>query len=454
MDANNRAEKRPAIHYIDGDLSVRVTWDSTAANSLVNANPGAGQSALESLLPASAAGGAMDPNDPTGGMGMAGGGGGSSGLAALGGSAAFDPNNPLDLPVIASMREVVMEEGTALDDPTDRNTYFRLDKDDSDLNIVQAVPAEDKRNKLLQLRDNGKSDPALQIMPFKAEDVSSEMMEGATDEDILDFKKGSGGGSKKKKTLTAGELKKIELKKRAGAAMPSVRTREVTTEECVREEELPEFKLSFDWLFAALAPRNPLRPKLIDRKAQRGITEATIVIQVVSASNVPRRQDPSAPLPGPEEEGVCSPFVEVQFGRHEKATPMQQGTNVQWNYVIELPYASMSGDLNAEKGELEFNLFDRMVVRDEAGSRNGVSERHEKRWLASFNLPFQTAVIGDAAATERPVGGHGVQERLHFGQSTATAVGVWRLHSGSLDVYEHGHVWWYWRQRSRFRPQR
>jgi hypothetical protein len=71
MDANNRAEKRPAIHYIDGDLSVRVTWDSTAANSLVNANPGAGQSALESLLPASAAGGAMDPNDPTGGMGMA-----------------------------------------------------------------------------------------------------------------------------------------------------------------------------------------------------------------------------------------------------------------------------------------------------------------------------------------------------------------------------------------------
>lgn len=374
MDANNKASREPAIHYVDGDLSVRVTWDTTAANSLINANAAAGESALKSLLPA---GPVMDPNDPTGGIT-------ASHMPGIAGGHGFDPNNPLDLPVIGGLREVVMEEGTALDDPTDRNTFFRLDKDDNDVNLVQPNVAEEKRNTLLQLRDSGKSDPALRDMPFKAEDVSPDMMEGATDEDILDFKKG-----KKKKVLTAGELKKLELKKRAGTAMPSVRTREVTTEECVREEELPAFKLSFDWLFELLAPRNPLRPKLQDRKAQRGITEATIVVQVVSASNVPCRHDPSQPMPGPEEDGVCVPFIEVQFGRHEEGTRTQQGTNVQWNDVIELPYASTSGDLNAEKGEVKFNLFDRVIVRDDA-NKNVVSERHEKRWLASFNLPFQT----------------------------------------------------------------
>ena len=82
---------------------------------------------------------------------------------------------------------------------TDRNTYFRLDKDDSDMNFVASNPQEERRNKLLQLRYSGKSDPALLEMPFKAEDVSPDMIEGATDEDILDFRK-----AKKKKTLTAG----------------------------------------------------------------------------------------------------------------------------------------------------------------------------------------------------------------------------------------------------------
>lgn len=371
MDANNKATRHSAIHYVDGDISVRVTWDTTAAKSLVNDKARAGQSALASLLPT---GGTVDPNNPT-----------SSASLPTMSNAPFDPNNPLDLPVIGGTREVVMEEGTSLDDTTDRNTYFRLDKDDSDINFIASNPQEERRNKLLQLRYSGKSDPALLEMPFKAEDVSLDMMEGATDEDILDFRK-----AKKKKTLTAGELKKIELKKRAGAAMPSERTREVRTEEIVHEEELPEFKFSLDWLFALLAPRNPLRPQLMERKAQRGVTEATIIIQVVAASNIPCRDvEGSEKGNDQDEEGECLPFIEVQFGRHEKATPMLQGTNVQWNYVIELPYASASGDLNAEKGEVEFNLFDREVTRDRS-SGSGISETHQKRWLASFNLPFQT----------------------------------------------------------------
>ena len=49
MDAVGQATRVPATHYVDGDISVRVTWDTTAAKSLVNDKAGAGQSALESL---------------------------------------------------------------------------------------------------------------------------------------------------------------------------------------------------------------------------------------------------------------------------------------------------------------------------------------------------------------------------------------------------------------------
>lgn len=375
MDAHDAATQQPATHFIDGDLSVRVTWDTTAANSLVKDKPGAGESALASLLPNA---GMVDPNDPTGGML-----GATPGQLPSISSTPFDPNNPLDLPVLGTVREVAPDESGIADGPTGRNTYFRLDTDDSDINFITPDGDEERRNKLLHLRDSGKSDPALKKMPFKADDITDDMMHGSTDEDILDFKK-----ARKKKTLTAGELKKIELKKRAGAAMPSERTREVTTLETVREEELPEFKLSFDWLFKFLTPRNPLRPAYVERKSQRGITEATIVIQVISASNVPCRHDPSRDKSENEEE-VCNPFFEVQFGRNEKATPMLQGTNPQWNSAVELPYVSASGNLSTEKGEVEFNLFDRVVVRENT-SGSGISERHEKRWLASFNLPFQT----------------------------------------------------------------
>ena len=367
MKPDGTGKREEARHYVDGDLAVRVTWDTTAAASLVKASTGPGQSAVDSLMSRGDA-----PSSATS----------VGALPGIGGIQS-DPNNPLDLPVIGGPSAVITEGG-APEDPTDRNTFFRLDKDDNDLNVLEGDSGEEKRNRLLLLRDTGKSDPALMDMPFKADDVFAEMLEGATDEDILDFKKG-----KKKKVLTPGEQKKQELKKRAGAALPSVRTREVATEEFVREEELPEFALSFDWLFNLLAPRNPLRPKMMDRKAQRGVTEATIVIQVVSASNLPVRFDPLADNHPDDEIGDdVFPYAEVRFGRHEKSTSAQQGTNVQWNDVLTLPFTSSSGNLNQEKGEVEFNIFDKVVVRDH-GAR-GISERHEKRWLASFNLPFQT----------------------------------------------------------------
>jgi hypothetical protein len=356
------------IRHAEGTLSVRVTWDTSRAapvaardanSTIARADANESCTNIVGSFPASSVTG--DPNNP------------SIATPKLVGDGATLPT--------------VDEE----QDSTHKSPYFRLDADDDDLHVFRTISNDDlRRNQYLMMRETGKIDSTQSVAPLTGEGVTPAMLEGAgDDEDILAFR-----NAKKKKALTAGDRKLAELKKRAGAAIPSARTRELATVDVVKEEELPLFAISFDWLFKLLAPRNPLRPKLLSKRPQRGVSECQIIVQVVSAFNVPvrydtGRNDEDTVAGAVEADGIVAPFVEVQFGDHEKRTDTQQGSQPQWNRSITLPYSSTTGNLREESRQLEFNLFDQVIVREE-GSKNVISERHEKRWLASFTLPFQT----------------------------------------------------------------
>ena len=137
-------------------------------------------------------------------------------------------------------------------------------------------------------------------------------------------------------------------------------------------------------------------------------------MQVVSAINVPVR-DTARPgeedvTPAAESEGHhwqrdgsrnIKSFVEVKFGHNEERTASKRGNAPIWNDTLHLPWEGTN--VLYENRELEFNLFDEVVVRVEDDGQLGSLhvERREKRWLASFNLPFQTVYRHQVRPRER-----------------------------------------------------
>jgi coiled-coil and C2 domain-containing protein 2A len=367
-------------HYTSGELKLRVTWDTTALAALQGSSCAMPESD-GSTPPVRAA-----PPAPL----------------MLGGGINMDPNNPGNTGGPMSPSEVVVAPPIFEPQPTGegaesvpQDEFFRLVNDDAELNFLKVDPEEDRRNQLLRLRDEGKvtmKDKDIDHVPMNPKDITDTMFDEG-DADLFSWQK----KKQRPKTLTAQQQKMQQLKQQAGVGLPTVRTREVATADMVNEPELPLFRVNFDWLFSLLAPRNPLRPRVVERKPKRGLTSTSIVIQVIGALNVPVRDtrrpgDDSTPSDAAREkaEKNVKPFVEVKFGKNEERTLAQWGNGPNWNATLHLPWEGPN--VADENGELEFNLFDEVIVSVETdgASASLQSRRREKRWLASFNLPFQT----------------------------------------------------------------
>eukprot|EP00741_Cyanophora_paradoxa_P005183 tig00000852_g5023.t1 len=206
----------------------------------------------------------------------------------------------------------------------------------------------------------------------------------------------------------------------------------------VKEEPLPQFKFSIQFILELFAPRRKLRPARKTPKAatSRMPERCSLVVQVIRAYNLPVRSNAAeaagptstrierstirrgavsmlsgvsvaggegaaAAPPEPEDLSASSgaerlqPYAEVRFMSRSGRTRCMEGSSPQWNEAVTMPVEIIQAkgfSPEEVRDEISINFFDESVAEKPRDDRlkNTVTHHVERRWLGSFSLPFTT----------------------------------------------------------------
>ena len=299
----------------------------------------------------------------------------------------LDPNAPQDVPLLSLLSRA--ESGASA-------SAFRAFRFGRELQLMKSWLQSD-RLKLLQLRrDRPHEWHALptRAVPQRDAEIPTRMREilqrgtaAAVDDDaeVDDTRQ----KSKLRKWVQQVQARQ-QQKKTSSAFM-------VTTKDFVKEPLLEQEVEAFDcnaFLEKLFSPRRKLRPRVRPRKPEPGSNEVPrkVEIVVVEGVDLPVR---AAGANG-EDAGHTNLFVEIAFQGQRFKTDIKPGPTPIWNQRAHLNLTAPNGDWSQQammnlNENITFNLFDRKQVslRDDRDS-NLKSVREEKRWLASFSVPFAT----------------------------------------------------------------
>eukprot|EP00750_Incisomonas_marina_P019918 INCI3652.1.p1 GENE.INCI3652.1~~INCI3652.1.p1 ORF type:complete len:1755 (+),score=364.46 INCI3652.1:316-5580(+) len=195
------------------------------------------------------------------------------------------------------------------------------------------------------------------------------------------------------------------------------------TDDVVHEEMLPSFFAPRPGNFSLddmLAPKRRLKPKRQDRVTDNiNVSSCSVFVQIAGAKNIYIRSQAAAVLKsnysrggrgisggGPAvgaigeyevDERVC-PYVSVTFQTTTQETDPQEGPNPRWgqsfSFEVDGPVdTEFSVDLLRQiTDEVHIDLFDHIEKDAELDNRLTSVEavRLERRYLGSFDIPFQT----------------------------------------------------------------
>jgi len=356
----------------------------------------------------------------------------------------LDPNDPRNAPLLMALRSATASGKRA-------SAYFRVSYVDRDLFFLageDSAPA--RRQLLLRYRSQAGIEKAIPLLEKDVDEGLYRMtpsgdVEEVTEDAAAPDRRGHSDGVSDQQLIRKRQRNLVYAKGKRAQQKPQLG-------DIVKEMQLPEFKLSLDFLMELFVPRRKLRPT---RRTRKAITtrpdRCNLVIQVIRAYNLPVRVAPpsgastlplQAPRPGAPRVDPVSlsmgrwpaggpamaplqqdttplmgssagrdddddvptsgaerlvPFVEVRFQGKVQRTRRMEGPNPQWNENVTIPFSPPNNDwsfqtLEAVQDSVSINLFDEMTfnnARDDR-ERNTIYQRIEQRWVGSLSIPFST----------------------------------------------------------------
>ncbi|XP_055354608.1 coiled-coil and C2 domain-containing protein 2A-like [Paramacrobiotus metropolitanus] len=379
------AGAEPAIFYTNGTIRCRVAWVPESAKKIAQSRVKLGSS---ELLDALGARGRRDYKK----------------LAEWAQSAQLDPNDPSNADLIAYLKTAEQSASS---------NFFRLEQLQQEFDFVSAESiAENRRFRLLQLRDRQVPEFAnLKMIPANDNEIPANIFDKYTfgrRQEAVSLLGVSGINQKAHASLLQ------NLREYISYTVRSVQDT-YTYEDMVNEESILNIGKFFSILAGFWKPRRRLMPvrkqqKMISLK-QAAHTEMRLIVRILKAENLPRRQKtdrtPTAPMmesttqerisPTPATNKIDEPvplraFATAHFAGQEGKLHVVESTDPVWNGQIVFrlnPTAKSSVQFLQQ--ELEIHFFDEVavdVLEDNTLRESHIYQRLDRRWLGSLTFPF------------------------------------------------------------------